>query len=248
MAEGRGGTAEGSQTPSGGGLDPRDASRILEVFHRTSTRLPPIHGVAARPNVRRLASLGRRGRGRRILNLAQVVVQAGEEAWAQVAPALEGDTESLRRLRALVDADLREARARKARGKGERGSPRCQGTPDERRRLRALLAGICHGRPWSHLVPDHLELRISRRMTRSLGSCRFRGEAVRITLSARLFAPGVEDILEETLRHELAHLLDGRTRPDGRSDHGATWRAWAIRVGARPERLCTPGDARRLAR
>ncbi|TVR63481.1 MAG: hypothetical protein EA422_09335 [Gemmatimonadales bacterium] len=246
--------AEGSPPPTVRGLDPREASRILEVFHRTRTRLPPVHGVAARPNVRRLASLGRRGRGRHVLNLAQVVVQAGEEAWAQVAPALEGDPVSLQRLRALVDADLRKARAARrpgkggGPGKGGRRGPRCQGTPDQRRRLQAVLERICRNQPWSALVPDDLELRISRRMTRSLGSCRFRGDEVRITLSSRLFAPGVEDILDETLRHELAHLLDGRTRPDGRSDHGRSWRAWALRVGARPERLCAPDDARRLPR
>ena len=260
---GAGGMAAGPQPPGAVGLHPREAARILEVFHRTRTRLPPADGVAARPNIRRLASLGRKGRGRRFLNLAQVVVEAGEEAWAQVAPALEGDSASVRRLRALVDADLQRIRA-ELRERGEAGPGRsgrgrsgkgrsgrtmaCQGTPEERRRLHHLLAQVVHRQPWADLIPEHLEIRISRRMTRSLGNCRFRGDEVRITLSSRLFAAGVEDILEETLRHELAHLLDGRSRPDGRSDHGSSWRAWALRVGARPERLCAPEDARRLAR
>ena len=232
----------------GGGreLDPGEASRILDVYHRTRTRLPPVHGVAARPNVRRLASLGRRKGGSRVLNLAQVVVRAGEEAWAQVAPALEGDPKSLHRLRSLVDDDLKKARAQSGRRRPRR-SLRCEGTPGERRRLETLLTRIRCGAFWDDLVPGDLELRISRRMTRSLGSCRFGPGRPRITLSARLFAPGLDDILEETLRHELAHLLDGRTRPDGRSDHGPSWRSWAVRLGARPERLCPVDDARRLA-
>ena len=91
-----------------------------------------------------------------------------------------------------------------------------------------------------------IQVRISRRMTRALGSFRYRGGSRRITLSARLFRPGLEDLLLDTLKHELAHLADQVTRDDGRTCHGSSWREWARRLGARPERLCTSVDQGRI--
>jgi len=85
-------------------------------------------------------------------------------------------------------------------------------------------------------------------MTSRLGLFAHRGESYRITVSQRLFRPGLEAILWDTVKHELAHLADLVTSPDRRTSHGPRWREWARRLGARPERLCTPEEARTIQR
>ena len=217
--------------------------------------MPPVTDVVARPNRSRLASLSRPGSDRRVLNLADAVVEAGEEAWRLVAPALEGDPESLRRLRELTREGLARARSSGRRNGGgpsrktDEGAlpdPRCEGTPEQRRFLLMLVRYVRETSGHKAALSGDLQVRISRRMTRALGSFRYRGGSRRITLSARLFRPGLEDLLLDTVKHELAHLADHATRDDGRTCHGPSWREWARRLGARPGRLCTSAEANRV--
>jgi hypothetical protein len=227
-------------------LSPPLEARVLAAYHRTRSRLPRVSSVAVRPNTRRLASLSRRRDDGSVLNLATAVVEAGEEAWCMVAPALEGDRESLLRLRKLTRQGLEPNR------RGRRlPETRCQGTPEQRRYLLRLIDYVRDGvraRPdLPDAIPADIQVRISRRMTRSLGSCSWMGDSRRITVAERLFRPGLEGLLWETVKHELAHLADQVTSAHGRSDHGSSWKAWARRLGARPERLCTPAEARRIA-
>ena len=83
-------------------------------------------------------------------------------------------------------------------------------------------------------------IRISRRMTRSLGTISYggRGEDRRIreiAISADLLAPSNRAILEDTLLHEMAH---GEAWLDhGHRGHGPVWRSIARRVGCTPSAL-----------
>ncbi len=231
-------------------------ARILALYdeHRRKNgrQLPPVSGVEVRPNVRRLASVGAPREGGRVLNLSSAVVRAGEPAWQVLAPALAGDGASLQRLRELTRDLVHENRRTVGRRNGQGPGPevppppRCQGTPGQRSFLRLLVDCLRHSSGYGELFPSRLHLRISRRMTRALGSSSVRGGWRRITVAERLFRPGLEDILWETVKHEVAHLLDEVTRDDGRSSHGPTWRQWARRLGARPERLCTPAEVTRI--
>lgn len=237
-------------------LTPSLRRRILQAYEAARTHAPPVAHVVARPNRSRLASLSRSGCGPRVLNLADAVVEAGEDAWRLVAPALEGQPGSLRRLRELTRQGLARARGSGMKngdgppGKG-RESPlpdtRCDGGPEERRFLLELVEYVRKTSGHIDVLPGDTQIRISRRMTRALGSFRYRGASRRITLSARLFQPGLEDLLFDTVKHELAHLADQVTREDGRTSHGPSWREWARRLGARPERLCTSADLGRIS-
>ena len=105
-------------------------------------------------------------------------------------------------------------------------------------------------------LPD-IPLRVSRRMTRSLGTIRYgRGDGdgaaatrtvAEIAISAPLLEPGNRAVLEDTLLHEMAHaeawLLHGHR------GHGRIWRRVARRVGCRPravhdERVAWAGGRR----
>jgi predicted SprT family Zn-dependent metalloprotease len=55
----------------------------------------------------------------------------------------------------------------------------------------------------------------------------------RVTVSERLLRNGLSfDQIEDTLRHEIAHVLDYEDR--GTSDHTHQWKKWARRCGADP--------------
>jgi predicted SprT family Zn-dependent metalloprotease len=238
-------------------LSPSLKERILEAFEASRTHLPPVSDVAARPNVRRLASVSRRSPGMASLNLSSAVIEAGEAAWLLVAPALEGDRASLHRLRHLTRAGAeanrrgrrasREGRSRR-RTEPSAGLPPtpCQGTAEQRRYLADLIGFVREVSGHREALPGDVQVRISRRMTSALGSCSYVGTSRRITISERLFRPGLEALLWDTVKHELAHLADQVTSAHGRSDHGPRWRRWARRLGARPERLCRPDDVRTI--
>lgn len=228
---------------------PDPAAAALEAYNRTRGRLPRAARVAARPNVRRLASLTGRGAGPPTLNLATAVLDAGEEAWVRVAPALRGDREALLRLRKLADPGLAEARRTRPRTpRRALPEPACDGTDEQRDYLRTLIAFVRETSGHADAFPEEVRLRISRRMTSSLGLCARAGDTHRITIAERLFRPGLEEILFDTVKHELAHLADQATSENGRSSHGPRWKEWARRLGARPERLGPSEVARRVER
>jgi len=67
------------------------------------------------------------------------------------------------------------------------------------------------------------------RARKRLGSCL--PSSRRITLSSTLTRLNDEEVVRDTILHEIAHAL---TPGDG---HGARWRAACRKIGARPERL-----------
>lgn len=227
-------------------LDERTERRILEIYNAGRGRLPRATTVGARPNRRRLASLSRRS-GRVRLNVADAVVRAGPPAWALLGAALGGDRRALARLTALCRDRMSPPGARRRR-RGRAGSPPplpatpCEGTASQRRTLLAIVAWAKAVKGCREHFPPDLQIRVSRRMTRSFGTYMARGGAYRITLSSRLFRAGLEDILLDTTLHELAHLLHARANGRERSDHGPAWREWCRRLGARPRRLAPRED------
>ena len=75
------------------------------------------------------------------------------------------------------------------------------------------------------------------RARRRLGACH--PAKRRITLSASLSAALPDAVVEDTIRHEIAHAIDFERR--GRSPHDATWRRIAVACGATPDR-CYAAD------
>ncbi|MFP4624532.1 MAG: SprT family zinc-dependent metalloprotease, partial [Gemmatimonadota bacterium] len=128
--------------------------------------------------------------------------------------------------------------------------------------LRALFDRFNHER-FGGRLPD-IPLRVSRRMTRSLGIIRYgpdrsavaahgaRGSRTRpggaaatderaravteIAISADLLRPANRTALEDTLLHEMAHAEAWLVH--GHRGHGRPWRRIAERVGCTPGALC----------
>ena len=89
-------------------------------------------------------------------------------------------------------------------------------------------------------VLPQVPIRISERMTRSLGTISYggRGEDRRvreIAISADLLSPANRAVLEDTLLHEMAHAEAWLRH--GHRGHGAVWRTIAERVGCTPRAL-----------
>jgi hypothetical protein len=109
------------------------------------------------------------------------------------------------------------------------------GPVGERVRLEGMYDRLNRERFGGWLPPVHL--RVSRRMTRSLGTItygRLDGDrAIRaITIAADLFLPGNETVLEDTVLHEMAH--GEAWLRHGHRGHGSIWRRIAARVGCSP--------------
>lgn len=106
---------------------------------------------------------------------------------------------------------------------------------------------------WRALRSEHAELlgvsiRFSKRMTRTLGSCRFKrqygapAKCFEVVISESLLACGLEQVID-TLRHEAAHAIAGVE-----AKHGPVWKATARRLGATPKACGTLSAAQREAR
>ncbi|SRR5690606_22628645 len=81
------------------------------------------------------------------------------------------------------------------------------------------------------------------RAKRRLGICKWKvnGRKVRIISLSRYYAlEGGWSLMEDVVRHEIAHAIDFETR--GKSDHGPRWQEIARRVGADPTRLYDGDD------
>lgn len=85
-----------------------------------------------------------------------------------------------------------------------------------------------------------VELCVSTRATKRLGSCKYVGRRVeRITISDFVLrAP--EGVFYDTIRHEYAHALVKLRRPREKHGHDALWKAACREVGCSPERCCDP--------
>ncbi len=123
--------------------------------------------------------------------------------------------------------------------------------PNRTGRLETVAAGV--RRLMDELGREHLGESLQARgwhfafdrAHRRVGCCtwKVRGRLVKRLSLSRHFAQRLPwEVLEDTIRHEIAHALDYETR--GRSGHDAAWKAWALRCGAVPERLHTgiPAD------
>jgi predicted SprT family Zn-dependent metalloprotease len=73
------------------------------------------------------------------------------------------------------------------------------------------------------------------RSKRQMGCCRF-GPKV-IELSRHFVERNTQDLIYDTLLHEIAHALVGPGH-----GHDAVWKAMCLRVGAKPERLSNEPD------
>lgn len=109
---------------------------------------------------------------------------------------------------------------------------------------------------WRTLRAEHSELeavsiRFSKRMTRTLGSCRFRRDRLdrfapakcfEVVISESLLACGLEQVTD-TLRHEAAHAIAGLE-----AQHGPVWKAVARSIGCSATRCGELTDEQREAR
>ena len=115
----------------------------------------------------------------------------------------------------------------------------CCATPEQRAYLRSLYRYFNETR-FDGMLPD-VPVRLSHRMRSALGHMlpgEDSGESRRvheIALNCDLMLPGNGAERVDTLLHEMAHVAD--YLESGARGHGATWRAWATRVGCRPTTL-----------
>lgn len=142
-------------------------------------------------------------------------------AWPDLAPAI----------RALRERHRSEA---------PRGRTQCAANAQQRRYLQALYRYFNATR-FAGALPDDVPVRLSRRMTSSLGHM-VPGEradgawyVVEIALNVDLMLPGNGAERADTLLHEMAHVAD--YLESGSLGHGSSWREWARRVGCRPTTL-----------
>jgi hypothetical protein len=116
----------------------------------------------------------------------------------------------------------------------------CCGTPEQRTYLRTLYAYFNATR-FDGALPNDVPVRLSNRMRSALGHMMPGTETdgsrsvVEIALNVDLMLPGNGAERADTLLHEMAHVAD--YLEGGHRGHGASWRAWAVRVGCRPTTL-----------
>lgn len=107
---------------------------------------------------------------------------------------------------------------------------------------------------FSGLYTKEIPIRISKRMSRSLGICRSRStdggatvEPVDVAFADYLCRFGTEEEFFNTIRHEYAHLYN--IMHDGvRCGHDARWKQTALWLGASLERIARYEDLLRRAK
>ena len=208
------------------------ADPVLRALHRAGSG---IRAVRYRENRSVLLSVSRDGR---VLN-SHVCFRDAPPA---IARAVATFVTSRRGARASAEAldTLREwegtrAGLASARRRRRRRSRRVNGPETER--LRRLFDRFNWLR-FDGALPD-IPLRVSRRMTRSLGTIAYAAGSpprVReIAISADLLQEENRAVLEDTLLHEMAHAEAWLQA--GHRGHGAPWRRIAERVGCVPRAL-----------
>lgn len=106
-----------------------------------------------------------------------------------------------------------------------------------RAKARTLMSSLGEAQLGRSLLSLGWTIRFDR-ARRRLGICRWEqnGRRARIISISRFYAAeGGWAMMEDVVRHEIAHAIDYETR--GESDHGPVWKAIARRVGADPTRL-----------
>lgn len=114
----------------------------------------------------------------------------------------------------------------------------CCATPEQKRYLRAVYRYLNKTR-FDGLLPNDVPVRLSRRMTVSLGHMipgtdRKRGKVViELALNVDLMLEGNGAERMDTLLHEMAHAAEWLL--DGSYGHGASWKKWARHAGCRAQ-------------
>ncbi len=113
-----------------------------------------------------------------------------------------------------------------------------------RAKARTLMSSLGEAQLGRSLLSMGWTIRYDR-ARRRLGICHWehRGRRVRVISLSRFYsAEAGWSIMEDVVRHEIAHAIDYEIR--GESDHGPVWKAIARRVGADPTRLYEGPDVR----
>lgn len=167
-----------------------------------------------------------RGRGWR----TQAVRVASEtvRSWPGLTPVLE----------AVRTSHARRQQMAMARCGDDDEVTHCCATPEQRRYLKALYRYLNKTR-FDGLLPSDIPVRLSSRMTASLGHMipgrdRRRGRfVVELALNVDLMLEGNGAERMDTLLHEMAHVAEWLL--DGKYGHGETWKKWARHAGCRAE-------------
>lgn len=237
-------------------------SDLLRALRRRGAKR--LRAVRFRPNRSTIWSLTRRGT---VLNLHSAYRRAPDHIVAALAViAREGGRQTSavhraceiaerwpplkREMEALRSAYVERRRAA-ANGCGTEEATHCCATPEQRRYLRAIYRYFNETR-FEGRLPDDIPVRLSSRMTRSLGHMlpdtdrNGRRVVAEIALSADLMLPGNGAERVDTLLHEMAHAADYLF--DGNRGHGASWERWARKVGCRAQALYDRAVRRRRNR
>ncbi len=83
-------------------------------------------------------------------------------------------------------------------------------------------------------------LRVSRRATKRLGSCKYVGSTVESIMISDFVLDASDEVFYDTIRHEYAHALVKLRFPRERHGHDERWKAACLEVGCAPERCCDP--------
>lgn len=220
-------------------LRERGARRLVRVAFRRNRST--IWSLTRDATVLNLHAVFRRSPPHLVDAFALIARQRGRKT-----AAVRSAAESIRRWPPL-DAAFRSIRSSDERapardgGGGERRGSRCHGTPAQRAYVRSLYDYFNQTR-FEGILPDDVPLRLSARMRRRFGHMmpgrRADGEryVAEIALNIHLLRAEHAGARVDTLLHEMAHAADYLVH--GGRGHGATWRAWARRVGCRPSATC----------
>lgn len=160
--------------------------------------------------------------------------------------ASAGGRRALDRLRSWEGTRRGLAEARRLRPRRKRPVTDGPGTAP----LRALFHRL-NREAFDNRLPA-IPIRVSRRMTRSLGTIRYGPESgaqhaprivLEIAISADLLLPLNRDSLRDTLLHEMAHAEAWLQH--AHRGHGPPWRRIAERVGCTPRATCRSAIVRR---
>lgn len=214
-----------------------DSDRLLTgLWARGST----VRRVRYRENRTVLLSVSDRGRTLNCHAAFRKAPAAIVDAIALFLRSRPGSEDYRRALERLRSWDGARKGLERARRRGARRSARLLAAPPTPEAVAVARVYRAFNRTrFGGRLPE-VPIRISRRMTRSLGTISYGGRGddrrVReIAIAADLLAPSNRSVLEDTLLHEMAHAEAWLRH--GHRGHGPVWRRIAERVGCTPRAL-----------
>ena len=93
-----------------------------------------------------------------------------------------------------------------------------------------------------------IELRVSKRASRRLGSCKYVGSRVECVTISDFVLAAPEDVFLDTIRHEYAHALVKLRFPRETHGHDAVWKAACREVGCPPKATTKPSETQTALR